>query len=137
MNPNQNGAVIPNALREQAADRRADDQAADDRDAVDARHPAEQLVRDGPLAHDGRRRAPDEGVGAEDDQRGERDDGEVVSASDRWVAVSMIRPARMMSPSEKRRSSRPYETIPITPPTATAVVRSPNPTAPMPSRSLA
>ena len=43
----------------------------------------------------------------------------------------------MMSPSENRRSSRPYDTIPMMPPTATAVVRSPNPTSPMPSRSLA
>ena len=68
-NPNQNGAVIPNALREQAADRRADDEAADDRDAVDAGHPAEQLVRDRPLADDRRRRAPHERVGAEDDHR--------------------------------------------------------------------
>ena len=43
----------------------------------------------------------------------------------------------MMSPRENRRSSRPYETTPTMPPTATAVVSSPNPTGPMPSRSLA
>ena len=43
----------------------------------------------------------------------------------------------MMSPSENRRSNRPYETTPTMPPTATAVVSRPNPTAPMPSRSVA
>ena len=75
MKPNQNGAVIPNVSGEQAPDRRADDQAADDRDPVDAGHPAEQLVRHGPLSHDRRRRAPDELVGPEDHQRRERDHG--------------------------------------------------------------
>ncbi len=43
----------------------------------------------------------------------------------------------MMSPSENRRSRRPYETVPMIPPMATAVVRSPNPTGPRPSRSFA
>ena len=71
--PNQNGAVIPNVWASRPPIGGADHQAADDRDPVDAGHPAEQLVGDGPLADDGRRRAPDELVGPEDDQRGERD----------------------------------------------------------------
>ena len=72
-NPNQNGAVIPNVFGQQAADRRPDDHPADDRHAVDAADPAEQRVRDGALADDGRRRAPDERMRAEDHHRGEGD----------------------------------------------------------------
>ena len=49
----------------------------------------------------------------------------------------MMRPVRMMSPSENRRVNRPYDTIPTMPPTATAVVRRPNPTGPTPSLSFA
>src|SRR5215218_6262679 len=63
--------------------------------------------------------------------------GSVVSASTRWVPVSMSRPTRMMSASENRRSSRPYDTVPMIPPIAIAVVSSPNPTSLMCSRSWA
>ena len=54
---------------------------------------------------------------------------DVVSARTRCVAVSIRRPTRMMSPSENRRSRRPYEVVPMIPPTAMAVVSRPKPTA--------
>ena len=75
MNPNQNGAVMPNCTSEQAADRRADHDAADQPDRVDAGHAAQQLVGDRALADHRRGRAPHERVGAEDDHRDERDRG--------------------------------------------------------------
>ena len=72
-NPNQNGAVIPKRSRQQAADRRSDHEATDDRDAVDAADAAEQLVRDGPLPDDRLGRAPHELVHAEHDERRQGD----------------------------------------------------------------
>ena len=60
---------------QEPAERRPDHQAADERDVVDAGHPAEHRVGDGALADDRRRRAPHEGVGAEDAHRQERDGG--------------------------------------------------------------
>ena len=74
MNPNQNGAVMPYALASRPPIDRADDESADVRDAVDAGHTAEHLVRHRPLPHDLRCRAPDEGVGPEHHQRGQRHD---------------------------------------------------------------
>ena len=71
--------------------------------AVDARHPAVQLVEDGPLADRGRGRAPDESVGAEDEEDHERERRDAVSASDRWVNVSMIRPAHQVAEREPPR----------------------------------
>ena len=43
----------------------------------------------------------------------------------------------MMSPRENRRSSAPYDVVPMIPPIAIAVVIRPNPTSVMPSRSCA
>ena len=62
---------------------------------------------------------------------------DVVSARVRCVNVSISSPTRMMSASEKRRSSLPYADVPTMPPMAIAVVSSPKPTAPMPRRSPA
>ena len=53
--------------------------------------------------------------------------GVVVSARVRWVSVSMIRPTRMMSARLTRRSTHAYDHDPRMPPTALAVVSSPNP----------
>src|SRR6185295_17917168 len=50
----------PEGPREEAADRRPDHEAAHDRDTVDAADTPEKLIRDSPLAHDRRRRAPHE-----------------------------------------------------------------------------
>ena len=54
-----------------------------------------------------------------------------------WRHSTMTSPTRMMSASENRRSSRPYDTVPAIPPIAIAVVIRPKPTAVMPSRSCA
>ena len=69
MNPNQNGAVMPNALASRPPIGDPITSPADDRDAVDAAHAAEDLVRHGALTDDRRCRAPDEAMDAEDDHR--------------------------------------------------------------------
>ena len=61
--------------REEATDRCADHDAADQADRVDAGHAAQQLVRYRALADHRGRRAPHERVGAEHDHRQERDRG--------------------------------------------------------------
>ena len=63
----------PEATGEQAADRRADDDPGVQPDAIDPRDAAHQGVRHGPLADRRRGRAPDEGVGTEDDHDREGD----------------------------------------------------------------
>ena len=63
--------------------------------------------------------------------------GFVVSASTRWVSVSMISPIRITSPRLTRLVIQPYDSVPSSPPTALTVVIRPKPTAPSPSRSVA
>ena len=75
MNPNQNGAVMPNSRASRPPIGVPIDDAADQADRVDTSHAAQELVRDGALADDRRCRAPHERVGAEDDHRDERDRG--------------------------------------------------------------
>src|SRR6266508_3177415 len=65
----------PEGPREKATNRRSDHHPADDRDAVDPAHAAEQLIRDRALPDHGRRRAPDECVRPEDNQRRKRNRG--------------------------------------------------------------
>ena len=87
---NQNGAVDAPVPGEQPADPGADDQAAEHADQVDAADPALELGRDGPLPDGDRGGAPDEGMGAEDEEdRAARPTASVVSASARWVNVSI------------------------------------------------
>ena len=75
MNPNQNGAVIPNCWASQPPIGVPDDDARHDPHVVDAGDPAQELVGDGALADRRRRRAPHERVRAEHDERHERDRG--------------------------------------------------------------
>ena len=107
-NPNQNGAVIPNSRASRPPIGVPMAMPAQDRDAIDAPDPAQELVRHRPLANDGRGRSPDEGVGAEDDQRGEGHGAECRQGEDEVRPRLDEQPdPHDVRPSENRRSSRP------------------------------
>ena len=67
-NANQNGAVTPHWRATSPPIAPPDHDAAEDADEVDAADAALQLGRHGALAHAARRRTPDEGVRAEDEE---------------------------------------------------------------------
>ena len=93
MKPNQNGAVMSEVGGQDAAHGCADDEAAHNRDAVYARHAAEQLVGHGALSDDGRCGAPYESVDAENKHHRQRDEWATWSRrATRCVNVSTSRP---------------------------------------------